>query len=115
MSGQRVRVRVTIEGERVEALSDALLRVRTDEGTVVCLPARDLGVSVEDVSPERVWTDGDVVQAQLGSLPLTYTRQRGEWWGWTNGGYALGPHSDDATTKNVATGFLVVLRCQADQ
>ena len=52
MSAQRVRV--VIEGTHYPIVGgDPLLRLRTDEGTLVYLPARDRGVTVENIVPPR--------------------------------------------------------------
>jgi len=45
VTGQRVRV--TLEGTRVPGDPDPVLRLRTDEGTLVFLPTRDHGVTLE--------------------------------------------------------------------
>lgn len=107
---ERRPVRVTLEGEayRPTPGSDNVLMVVLPSGSKVCL-TEGLGITVEDIEPPRVWTDGDVVQAPTG---LTYSRDHGEWTGYSRNVGRLGPHSDEETARDVRNGFLTVLRYQ---
>ena len=65
-------VRVTIEGNAHE-YSDNTLRVFHADSSIL-INRNTPGVTVENVEPERVWTDGDVVQIDTGRVLHTYTR-----------------------------------------
>jgi hypothetical protein len=75
-SSERRPVRVTIEGEAYSPAGGVLIVVRKDGGKIV-FPSAAAGVTVEDIVPPRVWTDGDVVQHSTDTWTLT--RERGQW------------------------------------
>lgn len=69
------RVRVTVEGDATESPAHGVLRVYVGASRCVMVDPSWSGVSVEDVAPPRVWTDGDVAQG----LRYVWTRHRGQW------------------------------------
>jgi hypothetical protein len=71
-------VRVTIEGEAYHPSGDdrTLIVVRQDGGKIV-FPSSAEGVTVEDIVPPRVWTDGDVIHDPDNGE--TFTRVDGKW------------------------------------
>ena len=113
MSGQHVRI--TLEGVADGVPDGQVLRVRMggSDGPLVLVSKAWPGITVEDVTPPRTWTDGDVVQ----SPTHVYSRDGGEWRGHSMSGLgpAGGPHSDGTTARDVASGFLTVLRYQAGE
>lgn len=103
-------VRVTIEGEAYspDATNSVVIVVRQDGGKV-CLPADAPGVTVENIEPPRVWTDGDVVQHvtdnRVWRRVKTEAGHR-----WTNG--FMGLLVDTTVSVRVDRGELRVLRYQ---
>lgn len=108
-------VRVTIEGEAYhpDSSSDVLILVRPDGGKVV-FPTNAEGVTVEDIVPPRVWTDGDVVEAP--GLWIAW-RERGEWWTTTQAKSGTlrssGPFADDDKIGDMLGDGLQIVRNQA--
>lgn len=99
------RVRVTVEGfaRAVKHDSRYLYIKHGEHSFLVCAEAE--GVTVEDVVPPRVWTDGDVVQTRL----QVFERRDGRW-------RTTGSHLScgDATMDGlVGGGSAKVLRYQA--
>ena len=108
-------VRVTIEGTAHKLGSESnpveVLRVKYAGGSVVIVPGH--GVTVEDIEPPRVWTDGDVVQIDTGRVLHTYTRNtalNGDWCPWES-------HADsmsDAGMTDYVTGAVSLVHTQAE-
>lgn len=108
MSGER-RVRITLEAMAVQSGHSAdVLRIRQDNGSVTWIDTR--GVTVEDVTPARVWTDGDVVR----HADDNYVAHRvaGGWHTTTSRGVWS---DDEKVSQHVESGRLVVLRYQAGE
>lgn len=110
---ERRPVRVTIEGTARAVKHDAAYLIVETGSQSLLLLVNGSGVTVEDREPERIWTDGDVVQSATG---LVYTRMNeGQWRGQAPSGSLLGFWTDKATSRDVGTGFLKVLRYQAGE
>lgn len=110
-------VRVTIDGEAV-ALAHApqLLRV-TYGGATLMVRTDHPGVAVEHREPERVWTDGDLVESGTGWIGW---RERAAWWTTTQARLGTetttGPFATDARMSELARdGSVSVLRYQAGE
>lgn len=104
-------VRVTLEGEAYRPHgADSVLMVVLASGHKVCL-TEGLGVTVEDVAPPRVWTDGDVVQHPRGNYVAQ--RRHGEWRTTTMPPDQSWP--DSKVNEAVAAAGLLVLRYQAGE
>lgn len=104
-------VRVTIDGEAYSPAEGVLIVVRQDGGKV-CLPEGP-GVTVEDIVPPRVWTDGDVVRVNPNRGPAYVAHRVGGHWPTTVGGTLEDSHMDHVVDRD---GFSVqVLRYQAGE
>lgn len=105
-SPERRPVRVTIEGEAYHPAGDdrVLIVVRAD-GAKLAL-TQGLGVTVEDIEPARVWTDGDVVQGMR-----VWERRDGEWFAALSPGLTVDA-SDADISADVAARAMRVLRYQ---
>ncbi|SDL15412.1 hypothetical protein SAMN05428985_11086 [Nocardioides sp. YR527] len=107
------RVRVTVEGDAHYIGKN--LRVVTPEGPTIVVGEDWAGVTVEDLAPEYVWTDADVVQ-WIGT-DVTYTRRRmeGNTSRWFSGAPTLTifGRTDTAISAAVRDGRARVLRRQA--
>jgi hypothetical protein len=104
-------VRVTIEGEAYHPSGDdrTLIVVRQDGGKIV-FPSSAEGVTVENIEPPRVWTDGDVVQEV--DTDRVWRRVRNEAGSrWTNGLLAF--RQDATVNTELSAGRVRVLRYQA--
>jgi hypothetical protein len=104
------RVRITLDATvRTHALTPHTVRAVLTDGTVVLLPAG--AVDVEDVTPARVWTDGDVVQwTDTDAVRVRRTGDDGvtRWLG----GLSLFTQTDARVDAALARGAVRVLRYQ---
>ena len=113
-------VRVTIEGTGRPVGHDPDLMRLDYNGSVLLVNVANDGVTVENIDPPRVWTDGDVVQIDTGRILHTYTRSagsHGDTYPWASTGDSM---SDVGMTSYVdnpsPAGWTVrVLRYQAGE
>lgn len=104
-------VRVTLEGTAHKLKhDDTVLIITRQDGGKVCLPESGPGITVEDITPARTWTDGDVIVA----LPtdLVWWRQSGRW---HNGANATTASDREATRWADGGERVSVLRYQAGE
>lgn len=98
------RVRVTLEGvARRVSHTDHLWRLSYPGGSVL---VDDQHAVMDEVTGERVWTDGDVVHGDV----FVWTRAKGEWW---TPGHMI-PMDEGTITEGVAAKELKVIRYQQD-
>lgn len=116
---ERRPVRVVIEGEAYYPIpgDPTQIIVRPDGGKIV-LPSHAQGVTVEDIAPPRVWTDGDVIAVQLLSGWWSAVRTNdGEWWTTAQAQRPDREHkpwgTDVTVSDIVQRGTALVLRYQA--
>lgn len=103
-------VRVTIDGIATTLpTAPHLLRVVREDGGVLLVPAECAGVTVEDRTPARTWTEGDVILH--GDTVWLRGPER-----WTAPGTTSYPLDDAAANRTLAQhpDTTEVLRCQAD-
>lgn len=101
------RVRLTIVGDAYPVAHDPnLLRVGYGVMSSLMVNAAELGVTVEDVADERVWTDGDAVRGRA----LVWSRLGGEWHAITEHGVQTARDAD--VSHEVAADSWAVLRYQ---
>lgn len=110
MSG---RVRLTIEGERTSHSGNAVVRVKYGPNASVLVDTTHDTVTVEDIVPPRVWTDGDVVQEVASDRVWRRVHREDGQHAWSNGFLAV--RTDHAVSALVARGDNRVLRYQAGE
>lgn len=100
------RVRVTMEADARD-LGSSLRLLIVPGGTVLVDPDWP-GVTVEDISPERQWTDGDVVAWDDGHV---FTRYGGIWVSPSHGSR----HYDSLAAEALKDGGATLVRYQAGE
>lgn len=112
---QTRRVRVTIETDAATIPKTDLIRINTGEGIAVFDPKAS-HVTVEDLAPSRVWTDGDVVQVIATDEVLRRRRIEGNTSKWFRGlDLIIFARTDSAINRAVEVGEVRILRYQAGE
>lgn len=112
----RQRVRITIEADAAPIPGNSgLIRINTGEGVAVFDPKAS-HVTVEDLAPSRVWTDGDVVQVIATDEVLRRRRIEGNTSKWFRGlDLIIFARTDSAINRAVEVGEVRILRYQAGE
>lgn len=111
------RMRLVIEGNGHEVdPGQKTIRLTTDDGASILVNKEWAGVTVEDLAPAYVWTDGDVVQVVATDEVLRRRRIEGNTSKWFRGiDLTIFARTDSAITEAVRNGRVRVLRCQAGE